>query len=88
MTPSSLMLMFTSGETVEAQHCITLTALDDTLYEEDETFNVALIAASPSDEESVRFTAGENVTTVTISSDPNDSMYACLAYIQSLALLP
>ena len=64
-----------------AQHCITLSALDDTLYEEDEMFNVALTASSPTDEHSVRFTAGENITIVTISSDPNDSMYACLACV-------
>ena len=77
ITPSSLTLMFTSGQTVGAQHCITLSALDDTLYEQDETLNVVL-TSSPTDGNSVRFTAGENVTIVTISSDPNDSMYACL----------
>ena len=78
MTPSSLMLMFTSGQTVGAQHCITLSALDDTLYEEDETFTVALTASSPTDGNSVRFTAGENIITVIILSDPNDSMSCIL----------
>ena len=75
-------MTFTSGQTIGAQHCITVRALDDTLYEENEAFNVALTASNPT-EHSVRFTAGENVTTVTILRDPNDSMYERLCRFKS-----
>lgn len=70
--PTPLMLTFISGQTVDAQRCTVISVLDDTLIEDDETFSISLIA-SPADGNSVRFTTGENVTTVTIVQDPNDS---------------
>ena len=68
------MLIFTSGQTVGAQRCAVLFAIDDSLIEGVETFNISL-AASPSDENIVRFAIAEDVTTVTIMQDPNDSAY-------------
>lgn len=56
-----------------AQRCTLISALDDPLYEGDETFTIVL-ATSPMDGSSVRFTTGENVATVTILRDLNDSM--------------
>ena len=67
-----MMLTFTSGQSVGAQSCAVLFTIDDSLIEDVETFNISL-AASPSDESTVRFTIGEDVTTVTILQDPNDS---------------
>ena len=68
------MLTFTSGEIVGAQRCAVLFAVDDPFIEDVETLNVSL-AASPSDENIVRFTAEKGVATVTIVQDPNDSVY-------------
>ena len=67
-----MMLTFTSGQTVGAQRCTVLFTIHDSLIEDVETFNISL-AASPSDENIVRFAIGEDVTTVTILQDPNDS---------------
>ena len=72
--PRPTMLTFTSGQSAGAQLCAQLFAIDDSLIEDSETFNVSL-AASPSEETIVRFTIGENVATVTIVQDPNDSVY-------------
>ena len=72
-----MMLTFTSGQSVGAQHCAVLVAIDDSLIEGVETFNISL-AASPSDENIVRFTIAEDVTTVTIMQDPNDSAYTTI----------
>lgn len=69
------MLMFTYGQTVGAQRCTVISAFDDPLYEVDETFTIALTTL-PDDQGLVRFTEGENVTTVTILRDLNDSMLA------------
>ena len=71
-TPSSA-LTFISGQTVGAQRCIVISALDDSLIEGEEVLNVSMIAF-PSDGDAVRFTAGQGVATVTILQDPNDSM--------------
>ena len=56
-----------------AQQCTLIAALDDPLYEGDETFSI-ILANSPVGGSSVRFTSGENVATVTILRDLNDSM--------------
>ena len=72
--PPLLTLVFTSGQTVGAQQCTVVSAFDDPLYEGDEIFSIALTTL-PEDQGSVRFTEGENVTTVTILRDLNDSMF-------------
>ena len=69
-----MMLTFTSGQTIGAQSCAVIIAVDDPLIEDVESFNISL-AASPSDESTVRFTIAEDITTVTIVQDPNDSTY-------------
>lgn len=66
-------MTFTSGQSAGAQFCTVLFAIDDLLIEDSETFNVSL-AASLSEENIVRFTIGEDVATVTIVQDPNDSV--------------
>ena len=72
--PHPMMLTFTSGEAVGAQRCADIFAIDDSLIEDVETFNISLAASLP-DEDAVRFTIAGNVTTVTIVQDPNDSVY-------------
>ena len=72
--PHPMMLTFTSGQTVGAQRCAVIFAIDDPLIEDVEAFNISL-AASPSVENTVRFTIGEDITTVIIVQDPNDSVY-------------
>ena len=69
-----MMLIFTLGQTLGAQRCTMFFAVDDSFIEDVETLNISL-AASPSDENIVRFTAENGVATVTIVQDPNDSMY-------------
>ena len=69
-----MVLTFTSGQTVGAQHCTEILAIDDNYIEDVETLNFSL-AALPADEDIVRFTSGKDVATITIVQDPNDSMY-------------
>ena len=71
--PDPLTLTFISGQTVGAQRCSAISAIDDTLIEAVETFSIHL-TSSPSDEDSVRFTMGQDVATIIIVQDPNDSM--------------
>lgn len=66
-------LTFTSGQTAGAQRCAVILTIDDFLIEDNEMFNVSL-SASPTDRDSVRFTMGEDVVTVTIVQDSRDSM--------------
>ena len=73
-----MMLTFTSGQTVGAQRCAMLFAVDDPLIEDDEILNI-LLAASPSDEHIVRFTAEKGVATVAVFQDLNDSVYMHIA---------
>jgi hypothetical protein len=65
-------LNFSRGQIVGAQQCTTVLAIDDTLIEDDETFNVSL-AASSADASFVTFTPEASVATITIVQDPNDS---------------
>ena len=71
--PSPSTLTFISGQTVGAQRCTVISAVDDTLIEDDESLNITLSVA-PADLDSVRYTTGESSTSVTIVQDPNDSM--------------
>ena len=71
-----MMLTFTSGQTVGAQDCAVLFAIDDPLIEDVETLSISLAASSSeSDGNIVRFTAEKRVANVTIVQDPNDSVY-------------
>ena len=74
MSPTLSALTFISGQTVGAQRCTVISALDDSLIETEEVLNVSM-TASPTDGDAVRFTAGQGVATVTILQDPNDSMF-------------
>lgn len=65
-------LSFSIGQTVGAQQCTIVFALEDTLIEDDESFNISL-ATSSSDASVVAFTPEASVATVTIVQDPNDS---------------
>jgi hypothetical protein len=65
-------LNFPRGQTVGAQQCTRVVTIDDTLIEDDETFNVSL-AASSADASFVTFTPEASVATITIVQDPNDS---------------
>ena len=57
---------------VGAEQCTTVFALDDTLIEDDETFNISL-ATSSADASFATFTPEASVATITIVQDPNDS---------------
>lgn len=73
-------LTFTSGQTIGAQLCALILALDDSLIEDVETFNISFTATLP-DGNSVRFAVEEAITTVRILQDPNDSMLEDLLVI-------
>lgn len=70
-------LTFISGQTVGAQRCSAISAIDDSLIEAVERLSISLIPSS-SDEDSVRFITGQSIATVIIVQDPNDSMSAGL----------
>ena len=57
---------------VGTQQCTTVFALDDTLIEDDETFDISL-STSSADASFATFTPEASVATVTILQDPNDS---------------
>lgn len=66
-------LTFISGQTIGAQRCSLISAIDDTLIEAVESLSISLIPSS-SDEDSVRLTMGQGIATVIIVQDPNDRM--------------
>lgn len=74
--PDPLSLTFISGQTVGAQRCSVISAVDDTLIEAAERFSISMTPHSPSDEDSIRFTTGQDIAAVIIIQDPNDSMSA------------
>ena len=80
------MLTFISGQTIGAQRCSAISAIDDSLIEAVETLSISLIP-SPSDEDSVRFTTGQSIATVIIVQDPNDSASTCRLSMQLLLFL-
>ena len=67
--PFPIALNFSRGQTVGAQQCTTMFAIDDTLIEDDETFNISLTTSASF----VTFTPEASVATITILQDPNDS---------------
>ena len=74
-------LSFSRGQTAGAQQCTTVFALDDTMIEDDEIFNISL-ATSSADANIVTFTPESSVATITIVQDPNDSKcYAGIVFI-------
>ena len=74
-------LSFSRGQTVGAQQCTMVFALDDTMIEDDEIFNISLTTSS-ADANIVTFTPESSVATITIVQDPNDSKYyAGIAFI-------
>ena len=70
-----MMLTFISGQTVGAQHCAEILAIDDHLIEDVETLNISLTVESSIDDSIVRFTTERNTATVSIVQDANDSVY-------------
>ena len=70
--PFPMTLRFSRGQTIGVQQCTTVFALEDTLIEDDESFNISL-ATSSSDASFVAFSPEASVATVTIVQDPNDS---------------
>lgn len=70
--PSPATLTFTSGQEVGGQQCATFTAVDDELFEDEETVLVSLSSAAGDINGTVRFTPGNDTTTLTILQDPND----------------
>ena len=70
--PFPIALNFSRGQTVGAQQCTTMFAIDDTLIEDDETFNISLTTSS-ADASFITFTPEASVATITIVQDPNDS---------------
>jgi hypothetical protein len=70
--PFPVSLSFSTGQTIGAQQCTTILAIDDTLIEDDETFNISLTTSS-ADDSFVTFTPEASVATITIVQDPNDS---------------
>ena len=70
--PFPITLNFSREQTVGAQQCTTVFAINDTLIEDDETFNISL-TTSTADASFVTFTPEASIATITIVQDPNDS---------------
>jgi hypothetical protein len=70
--PFPISLTFSRGLMVGTQQCTSVFTLDDTLIEDDETFNISL-ATSSADASFVTFTPEASTATITIVQDPNDS---------------
>ena len=83
--PTPLVLTFSAGFTVGDEQCIAVSVIDDDLIEDEETFDINLIA-SPTDAAAVIFN-GTDVTTFSIVQDPNDSIYAILTLFLILSNL-
>ena len=72
---------FTSGQnaTGDNQQCIFIPLLDDDVLEGNQTFSV-LITPAPGDEDVVVINSTNEMITVVIQEDPNDSMFQLHVY--------
>ena len=70
------MSLITSGQnaTGDNQQCIFISLLDDDVLESNQTFNVLIIAA-PGNEDVVIISSTDEMITVIIQEDPNDSKF-------------